>query len=49
MLSLLAMFVWNLNWRTFRDPAKDESAIFGILNADWSPRSIYTKLAQMPK
>ncbi len=43
------IFVWNLNWRTFANPSQNESAIFGVLNGDWSPRSIYTKLAQMPK
>lgn len=44
-----AVFVWNLNWRTFSDPSNNECAIFGILNADWSPRIIYNSLKDMPK
>ncbi|MBI4319867.1 MAG: hypothetical protein HY675_15365 [Chloroflexi bacterium] len=44
-----AVFVWNLNWRTFSDPYKLEQAIFGILNSDWSPRLIYIALRDMPK
>ena len=41
--------VWNLNYRTFQDFHKEETAIFGVLNPDWSPRSIYVRLAQMQK
>jgi hypothetical protein len=44
-----AVFVWNLNFRTFADPHVSETAIFGILNPDWSPRSIYAALRDMPK
>ncbi len=45
-----AIFIWNLNFRVCcGDPHTSETAIFGILNPDWTPRSIYTKLAQMPK
>lgn len=45
-----AIFIWNLNFRVCcGDPHTSETAIFGVLNADWTPRSIYTKLAQMPK
>jgi len=44
-----AFFVWNLNWRTFQDPHTSETAVFGILNPDWSPRLIYTALKNMPK
>jgi hypothetical protein len=44
-----AIFVWNLNFRTFQDYHTHETAIFGLLNEDWSPRSIYNKLAAMPK
>jgi len=40
-----AIFVWNLNWRLFANPHTNESALFGVLNADGSSRSIYTKLA----
>jgi hypothetical protein len=44
-----AAFVWNLNWRTFQDPKTSETAIFGILNSDWSPRAMYSALRDMPK
>lgn len=44
-----AVFVWNLNWRTFSDPHTNECALFGILNGDWSPRIIYAALRDMPK
>ena len=44
-----AIFVWNLNWRTFADPHTAETAIFGILNGDWTPRLIYQRLKDMPK
>jgi hypothetical protein len=44
-----AAFVWNLNWQTFANPHTDECALFGILNADWSPRPMYSALAAMPK
>jgi len=44
-----AIFIWNLNWRTFADKYKQEQAIFGILNEDWTPRIIYTALRDMPK
>jgi hypothetical protein len=44
-----AIFIWNLNFRTFADPHTNESAIFGVLNSDFSPRSIYTKLANLAK
>jgi hypothetical protein len=41
------MFVWNLNFRTFQDYHAHETAVFGLLNEDWSPRSIFNKLAAM--
>lgn len=45
-----AIFIWNLNFRICcGDPHTSETAIFGVLNADWTPRLIYTKLAEMPK
>ncbi len=44
-----AVFVWNLNFRTFLDYHHHETAIFGILNEDWSPRHIYNRLRDMPK
>ena len=44
-----AVFVWNLNFRTFQNYHTSETAIFGALNEDWSPRAIYTSLANMPK
>ena len=44
-----AVFVWNLNFRTFLDYHRHETAIFGILNEDWSPRHIYNRLRDMPK
>lgn len=44
-----AVFVWNLNFRTFQDYHVSETAIFGALNEDWSPRAIYSALAAMPK
>jgi hypothetical protein len=44
-----ALFVWNLNWRTFADPHTDECAVFGILNADWTGRPVYNALKAMPK
>ncbi|HVC31943.1 MAG TPA: hypothetical protein VNL16_00365 [Chloroflexota bacterium] len=45
-----AVFIWNLNFRVCcGDPHTSETALFGILNADWTPRSIYNKLAAMPK
>ena len=36
-----ALFVWNLNWRTFQDYHTRETAIFGFLNEDWTPRALY--------
>jgi hypothetical protein len=36
-----AIFVWNLNFRTFQDYHTQETAIFGFLNEDWSPRRLY--------
>ena len=44
-----AVFIWNLNFRTFLDYHNHETAIFGILNEDWSPRHIYNRLRDMPK
>ena len=44
-----AVFIWNLNFRTFLDYHHHETAIFGILNEDWSPRHIYNRLRDMPK
>lgn len=44
-----AFFVWNLNFRTFANYHVSETAIFGILNEDWSPRVIYTHLRDMSK
>ncbi len=42
-------FVWNLNYRTFANYHVNEGAIFGILNEDWSPRAMYTRLRNLPK
>lgn len=42
-------FIWNLNFRTFNNYHDNETAIFGILNEDWSPRAIYSRLRDMPK
>ncbi|MBI2938820.1 MAG: cellulase family glycosylhydrolase [Chloroflexi bacterium] len=44
-----AVFIWNLNFRTFQDYHKNETAIFGVLNPDWSPRQLYIRLRDMPK
>jgi hypothetical protein len=44
-----AVFIWNLNFRIFADPHTNETALFGVLNSDWSPRVIYTRLAQVSK
>ncbi len=44
-----AVFIWNLNFRTFQDYHTTETAIFGALNEDWSPRAIYNALKAMPK
>jgi hypothetical protein len=44
-----AIFVWNLNFRTFQDYRKHETAIFGFLNEDWSPRGLFNALRGMPK
>jgi hypothetical protein len=43
------IFVWNLNFRVGADPHTNETAIFGILNGDWSPRPMYNALKNMPK
>ncbi|TAK35012.1 MAG: hypothetical protein EPO21_07855 [Chloroflexota bacterium] len=45
-----AIFIWNLNFRVVNpDYHRNEQALFGILNPDWSPRLIYTALKGMPK
>jgi hypothetical protein len=44
-----AVFAWNLNFRTFQDYHTSETAVFGALNEDWSPRAIYNALRAMPK
>jgi hypothetical protein len=44
-----AVFIWNLNFRTFQDYHTRETAIFGALNEDWSPRTIYNAVRAMPK
>jgi hypothetical protein len=44
-----AVFVWNLNFRTFLDPHTNEQAIFGILDPGFVPRPMYTAMAAMPK
>lgn len=36
-----AVFIWNLNFRTFQDYRNHETAIFGFLNEDWTPRHIF--------
>jgi len=43
------IFVWNLNFRVGADPRTSETAIFGILNPDWSPRPMYNALRNMAK
>ena len=44
-----AIFIWNLNFRTFLDPHTNEQAIFGILDPGFIPRPMYVALANMPK
>ncbi len=44
-----AIFIWNLNFRTFLDPHTNEQAIFGILDPGFEPRPMYVALADMPK
>lgn len=44
-----ALFVWNLNFRTFQNYHTSETAVFGFLNEDFSPRSIFNALKAMPK
>lgn len=44
-----AIFIWNLNFRTFLDPHNNEQAIFGILDPGFAPRPMYIALADMPK
>ncbi|HVB97689.1 MAG TPA: hypothetical protein VNG11_08145 [Chloroflexota bacterium] len=44
-----AVFVWNLNFRMLADYHTNETALFGVLNPDGTARSIYNKLALMPK
>jgi hypothetical protein len=44
-----AIFIWNLNFRTFNDFHTNETALFGVLNPDFSPRETYTRLAQVAK
>jgi hypothetical protein len=39
-----AVFVWNLNFRTFQDYHRSETAVFGFLNEDWSPRLMFEAL-----
>jgi polysaccharide biosynthesis protein PslG len=46
---IAGFFIWNLNFRTIEDYHTRETAIFGILNEDWSPRLIYQALSDMPK
>jgi hypothetical protein len=42
-----AVFVWNLNFRTFQDYHKSETAIFGFLNEDWSPRALFNAVKSL--
>ncbi|MGI8586901.1 MAG: cellulase family glycosylhydrolase [Chloroflexia bacterium] len=42
------MFLWNLNFSTFQDPASAES-LFSILNPDWTPRPVYTAIKGLEK
>jgi hypothetical protein len=44
-----AVFVWNLNFRTFQDYHKSETAIFGMLNEDWSPRKLFEALKALTR
>jgi hypothetical protein len=44
-----AIFIWNLNFRVFADPHTTQTALFGVLNPDWSPRVMYTQLAEVAK
>ncbi len=44
-----AIFIWNLNFRTFLDPHTSEQAIFGLLDPGFVPRPMYTALANLPK
>lgn len=41
-----AMFVWNLNFAVTSPDPLHETASFGVLNPDWSPRPAYTRLQQ---
>ncbi|ABX06020.1 MAG TPA: hypothetical protein DEF47_06195 [Herpetosiphon sp.] len=38
------MFVWNLNFAVTSPDPLDQTASFGILNPDWSPRPVFEKI-----
>jgi len=42
------MFLWNLNFWPVAGP-NSETAKFGIVRGDWSPRPAYIALRDMPK
>ncbi|TAK25277.1 MAG: hypothetical protein EPO26_02570 [Chloroflexota bacterium] len=44
-----AVFIWNLNFRTFQDYHKSETAIFGFLNPDWTPRQLYNAVKSVAR
>ena len=44
-----AVFIWNLNFAVTSPNPLHETASFGVLNPDWSPRPAYTSLQQMKK
>jgi hypothetical protein len=44
-----AIFVWNLNFRTFQDYHTQETAIFGFLNEDWTPRALYNAVKSVAR
>ncbi|MBI2953534.1 MAG: hypothetical protein HYY30_04415, partial [Chloroflexi bacterium] len=44
-----AIFIWNLNFRTFGDPHVNETAIFGILDPGFIPRPMYVALQNLAK
>ena len=44
-----AVFAWNLNYRIFQNFHTQETALFGVLNPNWTPRLIYQRLTQMGK
>ena len=44
-----AMFIWNLNFAVTSSNPLNETASFGVLNPDWSPRPAYTAVQRFQK